>query len=183
MRKMATPVRPATPADAVAIASIYAEGIRSGTATVVSRPPAAEVMREHVKSALPEHAWLVAECDGEVTGWAATMPYLLVPEYAGVAEFSVYVSARHRGRGAGRLLMTTLMTGASATGIYKLTSRVFAVNAASRAMLAAVGFREVGTYVRHVRMNGEWRDVVVVEALLGDARTQAMSARPSAASQ
>lgn len=36
-------------------------------------------------------------------------------------------------------------------------------------MLARVGFREVGTYRRHACVDGEWRDVVVVEALLGEA--------------
>lgn len=173
IRDVATSVRPATSADASTIASIYAEGIRSGTATVVSHPPTAEAVRQRLVSAHSQHAWVVAERDREVVGWAATMPYLPVPEYAGVAEFSVYVSARHRGSGAGRLLMTTLLTASTASGIHKLTSRVFAENRASRSMLAGVGFREVGTYVRHVRMQGEWRDVVVVEALLGDARTQA----------
>ena len=138
----------------------------------MSHPPTAEAVRQRVASARPEHTWLVAERDHEVVGWAATMPYLLVPEYAGVAEFSVYVSARHRGSGAGRVLMTTLLTSASATGLHKLTSRVFAENRASRALLAGVGFREVGTHVRHVRMHGTWRDVLVVEVLLGDAREQ-----------
>lgn len=135
----------------------------------MSRPPTAEVMAQRLASARPEHAWLVAERDRETIGWAATMPYLLVPEYAGIAEFSVYVSGRHGGGGVGRLLMTTLMRDAESTGIHKLTSRVFAENAASRAVLEGVGFREVGTYVRHAQMDGEWRDVVIVEALLGDA--------------
>ena len=69
--------------------------------------------------------------------------------------------------------MTTLMTRATAKGIYKLCSPVFAGNPASRAMLSGVGFREVETYIRHVRINGEWRDVVVVETLLGEARMPA----------
>lgn len=166
---MATTVRSATPSDADVIASIYDEGVRSGTATVISKAPSGEEIRQRIAVALPEHAWLVAEHDGDVVGWAATMPYLLVPQYAGVAEFSVYVSGRHRGGGLGRLLMTELLTRASAAGVYKLTSRVFALNTASRAMLAGAGFREVGTYIRHVRVDGEWRDVVVVEALLGCA--------------
>lgn len=166
---MATTIRLATTLDADAIASIYGEGIRSGTATVLSRAPDAHELRQRITAALPEHTWLVAESDGDVVGWAATMPYLPVPEYAGVAEFSVYVAGRTRGSGVGRLLMTTLLASASSAGVYKLTSRVFAVNAASRALLAAVGFREVGTYIRHVWMQDEWRDVVVVEALLGCA--------------
>jgi RimJ/RimL family protein N-acetyltransferase len=62
------------------------------------------------------------------------------------------------------------MSAAEQAGLYKLTSRVFAANVASRALLAQAGFREVGTYVRHVRSADGWRDVVIVEALLGDAR-------------
>ena len=67
--------------------------------------------------------------------------------------------------------MTALMAAAEAAGVYKLTSRVFESNAASRGMLAGLGFREVGTHLRHVRSHGQWRDVVIVESLLGDART------------
>jgi hypothetical protein len=36
-------------------------------------------------------------------------------------------------------------------------------------MLRRLGFREVGVYERHARLDGAWRDVVIVEALLGDA--------------
>jgi L-amino acid N-acyltransferase YncA len=123
-----------------------------------------------MSSAPPEYTWLVAERAGEAVGWAATMPYLLLEEYAGVAEFSVYVAPHCQGRGLGRLLMATLMAAAEQAGLYKLTSRVFAGNVASRALLAQAGFREVGTYIRHVRSAEGWRDVVIVEALLGDAR-------------
>jgi L-amino acid N-acyltransferase YncA len=70
----------------------------------------------------------------------------------------------------GRLLMMALMAAAEQAGLYKLTSRVFAGNVASRTLLAQAGFREVGTYIRHVRSAEGWRDVVIVEALLGDAR-------------
>ncbi len=127
-------------------------------------------MVHRISTALPEHAWLVAERSENVVGWAATMPYLLLSEYSGVAEFSVYVSPDEQGAGVGRLLMETLMDAAEQAGLHKMTSRVFANNVASRALLARLGFREVGTYLRHIRMDGEWRDVVVVEALLGKAK-------------
>jgi L-amino acid N-acyltransferase YncA len=166
-----TKIRPAGPHDAAAIAAIYEQGIRAGTATVVSRPPTPEAILDRMASARPEHAWLVADGVGEAVGWAATMPYLLLEEYAGVAEFPVYVAPHCQGHGVGRLLMAALMSAAEQAGLYKMTSRVFASNLASRAMLAQAGFREVGTYIRHVRSADGWRDVVIVEALLGDART------------
>lgn len=163
-------VRPARQDDAAGIAIIYGHGIRAGTATVVTRPPTPEAILERMESCRREHSWLVAEGAGEVVGWAATMPYLLVEEYAGVAEFSVYVAPTCQGRGVGRLLMGALMAASEEANLYKLTSRVFAENTASRAMLKQMGFREVGTYLRHVRSAGVWRDVVIVEALLGSAR-------------
>jgi phosphinothricin acetyltransferase len=73
-------IRPAVPDDAAAIAAIYETGIRSGSATVVSRPPTPDAMRARMASARGEHAWLVAEGVGEVVGWAATMPYLSLEE-------------------------------------------------------------------------------------------------------
>lgn len=155
--------------DAPAIAAIYDEGIRAGTATVITQPPSPRDIIERMTSASPRHAWLVAEESGVVLGWAATSSYLPVPEYDGVAEFSVYVASEQQGRGAGRILMTALMDCAQEAGLYKMTSRVFAENQPSRRLLRAMGFREVGTYIRHARVGREWRDVVIVEVLLGDA--------------
>ncbi|MBW3646268.1 MAG: GNAT family N-acetyltransferase [Actinobacteria bacterium] len=163
-------IRQAEAEDAADIAVIYAHGIRSGTATVVSRPPTPDAIIKRMGLSRPEHAWLVAERCGEVVGWAATMPYLPVDEYAGVAEFSVYVAPDCQRRGVGRLLMDALMSMSEELGLYKMTSRVFSENMASRAMLRQAGFREVGTYIRHVRFADGWRDVVIVEALLGEAR-------------
>ena len=71
--------------------------------------------------------------------------------------------------GAGLEATTALIEAAAAAGFWKLLSRVFIENAPSRRMLASAGFREVGIYRRHARLDGVWRDVVIVERLLGDA--------------
>jgi phosphinothricin acetyltransferase len=55
-------------------------------------------------------------------------------------------------------------------GFWKLVSRVFPENTASRALCRSLGFREVGVYQRHARLDGAWRDCVIVEKLLGEAR-------------
>ncbi len=109
--------------------------------------------------------------DGErVIAFAATFPYRPGREcYAGVAEFAVYVDPAARRRGAGRLAMRSLLASAEEAGLWKLLSRVFVENRASRELLRGLGFREVGVYRRHARLDGEWRDVVIVERLLGAA--------------
>ena len=93
--------------------------------------------------------------------------------YRGIGEYSVYLDRDARGAGLGRALLEALLVRAEATGHWKLTSRLFPENAASRALAAACGFREVGVHERHARLDGEWRDVIVVERLLGDAATPA----------
>ena len=89
--------------------------------------------------------------------------------YDGIAEFSVYVARADRGRGFGRAAVDALSRAAADAGFWKLVSRVFVENTASRALLVSAGFREVGIYERHARLDGAWRDVVIVEKLLGAA--------------
>jgi L-amino acid N-acyltransferase YncA len=89
--------------------------------------------------------------------------------YSGVGEHGVYVGEQARGRRVGRTLLEALAAESERHGLYKLTSRVFTTNAASRAAHRAAGFEEVGVQRRHGRLDGEWKDTVLVERLLGDA--------------
>jgi len=63
--------------------------------------------------------------------------------------------------------MDALIEAAQRARFWKLVSRIFVENIASRKLVASCGFREVGTYQRHARLDGEWRDVVIVERLIG----------------
>ena len=65
--------------------------------------------------------------------------------------------------------MAALIAESEKRGLWKLVSRIFPENVASLALCRSLGFREVGTYRRHGRLDGEWKDVVIVELLLGDA--------------
>ena len=112
---------------------------------------------------------MVVEDAGRVIAWAAASEYRPRECYAGIGEFSVYVERAARGRGAGRLAMDALIAASARAGLWKLLSRVFPENTGSLALLRAVGFREVGTYHRHAKLDGMWRDVVIVERLIGDA--------------
>ena len=156
--------RPAGPEDAEAIARIYNEGIEDRLATFETRHRSADDIRDWVDDGFP----LVVVEDGEIlVAWASAPPYRPGREaYAGIGEFSVYVARSERRRGAGRSAMEALAVEARRRGYWKLVSRIFPENEASLALCRAVGFREVGIYRRHAKLDGEWRDVVVVELLL-----------------
>ena len=155
--------RRATVDDADAIAAIYNQGIEEGIATFETRLQTVDDVTKWFDGRFPI---VVVENGGRVVGFASTSEYRRRECYAGIAEFSVYVSRSARGHGAGRLAMQSLMEEARVAGFWKLVSRVFPENTASRVLLQRTGFREVGIYKRHAQSRGTWRDVVIVERLL-----------------
>jgi L-amino acid N-acyltransferase YncA len=159
-------IHPATMDDTAAIASIYNQGIRGRGATFETRERTAADVLPWFDG---RHPVLVAEGDGGVIGWVAASGYRPRDCYAGIAEFSVYVAEAARGRGVGDALMAAFLPACEAAGFRKVLSRIFPENTGSLRLCARHGFREVGVYRRHGRLDGEWRDVVIVERLLGEA--------------
>ena len=163
-------VRAAQLADAAAIADIYNQGIRGRGATFETAERTADERRTWLASHAAHHPCLVALAGtgtGEhVVGWASTGEYRSRDCYRGIAEFSVYVDEGWRGRGVGKALLTALIPAAETVGFWKLVLRIFPENVGSRALCASVGFREVGLYEKHARLDGVWKDCVIVERLL-----------------
>lgn len=156
--------RMATIADVPHIRRIYNEGIEDRLGTFETRLRTDEDIAAWLDG---RHPSIVVEMAAAgVVAFASTSGYRQRDCYAGVAEFSVYVARELRRRGAGREAMIALIDAARQAGFWKLVSRVFPENTASRRLLASVGFREVGTYERHARLDGAWRDVVITERLL-----------------
>ncbi|HEX4595912.1 MAG TPA: arsinothricin resistance N-acetyltransferase ArsN1 family A, partial [Bryobacteraceae bacterium] len=112
------------------------------------------------------HPIIVVEDDRQVVAFASTSQYRPRECYAGIAETSVYVARAYRRKGAGRIALEALIQAAQQAGFWKLLSRVFPENVASRGLIRELGFREVGTYERHGKLEGQWRDVVIVERLI-----------------
>lgn len=157
-------VRAATLDDAQAIARIYNEGIEDRTATFETRPRSAQEIGAWFDG---RHPVVVVESNtGEVIAFANTSTYRPRECYAGIAEFSVYVARQARGQGAGRLAMEALLQAAEQAGFWKLISRVFSDNEPSLKLLRSLGFRQVGTYEKHAKLDGRWRNVVIVERLI-----------------
>ncbi len=154
--------------DAEAIARIYNEGIEDRVGTLEIEPRSAEDVLGWIDAGYP---LVVSEDEsGEVVAWASAPPYRAHrPAYSGVADFSIYVSRAARGRGVGRTTLAALIAEAEGRGYWKLVSRIFPENEASLVLCRSLGFREVGVYRRHAKLDGAWRDVAIVELLLGDA--------------
>jgi len=166
-------LRPAVSADAPAIAAIYNLGIAERSATFETEPRSAADIAARLAD--ERYPLLVAVEADVVVGWAGLSGYRPRACYAGIAEFSIYLAAEARGRGVGRLLMQQLIDAAEQRGFHKLVSRIFPFNAASRALCRAVGFREVGLYERHARLDGRWLDVIIVERLIEPRASPAAS--------
>jgi L-amino acid N-acyltransferase YncA len=155
--------RAAGAGDAEAIARIYNQGIEERIATFETRPRAAGEVRGWLDGGYPI---VVVEDGGTVISFANASAYSSRQCYSGVAEFSVYTAGEARGRGAGALAMEALISASERAGFWKLTSRIFVENGPSRKLLLSLGFREVGFHEKHARLDGVWRDVVVVERLI-----------------
>jgi L-amino acid N-acyltransferase YncA len=154
--------------DADDISRIYNQGIADRTATfeVEMQTKAAVAARLRDQARFPA---VVVERDGAIVGFAWTSAYRPRACYDGVAEWSVYVDSSARGTGVGRLALTSLIREAERRGFWKLISRIFPENLASRRLCASAGFREVGLYRRHGKLEGRWMDCVIVERLMGEA--------------
>ena len=142
------------------VRAIYLEGIATGQATFETDAPSWERWNE---KHLRECRLVARRSDVGVAGWAALSPVSDRCVYAGVAEVSVYVADAGRGRGMGRALLEALIEASEKCGIWTLQAGVFPENTASTRLHLRCGFREVGRRERLGRMNGAWRDVMLLE--------------------
>lgn len=155
-----------------AVKAIYESGLATGNASFQTSAPSWE---EWDKAHLV-HCRLVAldgnlaaagdavMGDGDVVaGWAALTPVSGRCVYAGVAEVSVYIDARYRGQGVGKLLLEALIEESEAHGIWTLQAGIFPENTASVRLHEAAGFRRLGIRERIGQHYGVWRDTVLLE--------------------
>jgi len=169
-------MRMARPDDAAAVARIYNEGIEDRRATFQTTLQSAADLEQQI-AGVGEYPFLVAESDGTVVGWAAVKRYSDFPPYRPVVEAMLYVARAERGRGIGTRLLEALVDEAESAGFTKLIGKIFTDNPPSIALVRRRGFREVGVHHRHGRLDGNWKDVLLVERLLGEAAQESGGAR------
>ena len=141
------------------VRAIYLEGIATKNATFEqSAPDWEDWNRNHL-----EISRFVARENNQIIGWAALSPVSKRSVYSGVVEVSIYISENAKGKGVGKRLLGRLVEASEKDGIWTLQGGIFSENAASIAIHKACGFRIVGVRERVGKMDGVWRDVVLME--------------------
>jgi phosphinothricin acetyltransferase len=167
---MQAEIRAATPADAEAIATIYAHHVLHGTATFEEvAPDAGEIARRQAEITGRGVPYVVAKADGRLLGYAYAGPLRPRSAYRYTLEDSVYLDPAATGLGLGRRLLERLIADATAIGARQLVAVIGdSGNAASIALHARAGFARVGT-LRSVGFKfGRWLDTVEMQRPLGD---------------
>ena len=159
-------IRPAEPRDAGAICDIYNQGIEDRIATLETHLRTPEERRAWLEARGPRHPVVVCERRGAVCGWASLNSFNPREAYDHVADFSVYVEREFRGRGIGAALLAQLEVLATGHGYHKLVLAMFPSNGAGVTLYRRRGFREVGIYREHGRVDGRWLDILIMEKIL-----------------
>lgn len=141
------------------VADIYKQGIETGNATFQQDIPTWDKWNNgHLKTCR-----IIAELDNEIVGWAALSPVSRRFVYARVAEVSIYVSNKYKGQKTGTKLLYKLISESEKEGIWTLQASIFDENKASLKIHENLGFRQVGYREKIGKMNGTWRDTILLE--------------------
>lgn len=149
-----------TKSDWEQVASIYLDGIKTGKATFQTEVPTWDNWNNgHIASCR-----LVVRSESRVLGWAALSATSSRCVYAGVAEVSIYIGDKHKGKGIGTALLEKLIKLSEETGFWTLQSGIISKNTASIGLHKNCGFREIGIREKVAKMNNkEWMDVTFME--------------------
>jgi phosphinothricin acetyltransferase len=167
------PIRPAQPGDLGFITAIYDHAVRHGTASFELDPPdAREMTRRYESLRAGGYPYLVAELDGEVSGYAYAGPYRARPAYRWSVVDSIYIAPQAQRRGIGRALLTRLLAEAEAGGFRQMIAVIGdSANTGSIELHRDAGFRLVGTFENVGFKFGRWLDSVLMQRALGRGAT------------
>jgi L-amino acid N-acyltransferase YncA len=160
-------LRPATVADAAAIAAIYNHEVLTTTATFDLVPRGLEEQREWLLARSGAFSAIVAvDPDAGVVGFASLSPYKERAAYRTTVEDSVYVDRAVGGQGIGTLLLMRLLEIARESGFHTVVARIEAGGTASRSLHARCGFELVGIEREVGRKFNRWLDVAIMQVML-----------------
>jgi phosphinothricin acetyltransferase len=160
---MLSTIRAAAQDDAAACAAIYRPYVLDTAITFEVEPPTTTEMARRIEAAARSHAWLVAEANGQVVGYAYAGPFAGRPAYRWSCEVSVYLEIGRRRTGTGRALYQTLLPLLTERGYRVAVAKTTLPNDASVGLHTALGFQPVGVH-RHIGWkNGAWHDVAITQ--------------------
>lgn len=159
-------LRDATLADVPAIRDIHNQGIEDRVATLDVEPHTLSEQKEWFHRHDVRYPVIVADQAAQIVGWASLNPFSSRAAYRFVADFSVYIERRWRGRGIGTLLLQEIVARARALGYHKIVLSAFPFNTAGTRLYEKYGFRTVGIYREQGLVDGRWVDTIIMERLL-----------------
>jgi len=153
-------IRDADPArDAGGCAAIYAPHVEGSAVSFEERAPDAAELAARIERHGASHAWLVAEREGEVVGYAYGTAFNERPAYRWSTSVSVYVAESARGEGVGRALYEALFARLLQRGFRMACAGITLPNEASAGLHESLGFEQVGINREIGWKDGAWRDV------------------------
>jgi L-amino acid N-acyltransferase YncA len=159
-------IRESHPGDVPAIRAIYNEGIADRVATLDESPKSEADMAEWWAAHGGRYTALVAQRDDDVVGWTALNSYSHRCAHSGVADLSVYVARHARGTGVGTALLCSINDYARENGFHKIVLFALALNAVGLRLYAKLGYRNVGVFAEHGRLDGRFVDVIAMEKIV-----------------
>lgn len=163
-------IRAAVRDDAAACLRIYRPYVTDTAITFETEPPTVAEMGRRIEASVHSHAWLVAEVDDTVIGYAYAGPFATRPAYRWSCEVSVYLQTGRRRTGAGRALYRALLPRLVDRGYRVAVAKTTLPNDAAIGLHAALGFAPVGVHRGIGWKNGAWHDVAITQLdLVADA--------------
>ena len=159
-------MRAATRADLERIREIYNQGIEDREATLDTEPKSAAFIDAWFAEHGGRYEILVAEEAGRVVGWVSLNRYSHRCAYDGVADLSVYVDRALRAKGIGACLLRAIEERARMHGFHKIVLFTLPFNALGQALYGKLGYREVGAFKEHGKLDGRLVDVMAMEKIL-----------------
>jgi len=150
------------------ILEILNEAIVNTTALYDYKPRAPETMASWFEAKRAGNypvLGAVSDCN-ELLGFASYGPFRHFPAYKYTVEHSVYVDAKHCGRGIGGRLMQELIAHARAQEYHVLVGAIDSANAASIALHKRMGFEHAGTVRQAGFKFGRWLDLDLYQLIL-----------------
>ena len=150
-------IRAASPADAEAIAAIYAPHVLAGHVSFEEDAPDAAEMARRMDGV--RYPWLVAAEGDAPLGYAYASALHPRAAYRWTVETSIYVADRAQRRGVGRRLYGALLNTLERQGFTQAVARIALPGGASVALHEALGFTAMDVERAVGYKGGRWIDV------------------------
>ena len=172
-------IRTATPDDAEQLLKIYAPYVEQTAISFEYTVPKIEEFRDRIKNTLKKYAYLVAEVDGQIAGYAYAGAFKGRAAYDWAVETTIYLDETQKKKGIGKKLYQALEEVSKAQNILNLNACIAWPETeeehsqmSSPAFHEHMGYRLVGKFHRCGYKFDRWYHMIWMEKLVGEHTPQ-----------